>query len=200
MKLSEDPSVRYHTKIDDRLGGPYTVEGLESLVYLQKVTAETQICREGTNVFTPIKDSELSRVLFPKAQFGSGSQAPHEWAPPGRENDPAFLNRKRYRTTEAKFDDLNAKAADTPKVDVYDMLDDIRQTEIESGCDLVPENRFKISKRGRDFWLMLVAGNAIFLGGALISPNTISLVFGIAGCGLLTFGLLWSMYGVMDRY
>jgi|CXWL01.1.fsa_nt_gi hypothetical protein len=35
MKLSEDTSIRYHTKIDDRLGGPYSVEGLESLVYLK---------------------------------------------------------------------------------------------------------------------------------------------------------------------
>ena len=28
----------------------------------------------------------------------------------------------------------------------------------------------------------------------------LSMVFGIAGSGLYTFGLLWSMYGVMDRY
>jgi hypothetical protein len=200
MKLSDDTSVRYYTWVDDRMGGPYTVEGLESLVYLQKITAETLVCREGSEEFTPIKNSELSLVLFPKAKFGTGSQAPHEWAPPRRENDPAFLNRKRYRTTEAKFENVNAKAANLPKIDVYNLLDDIRQTEIESGADRVRLNRFRISKRSRDFWIMLVAGNSLFLGGALISPNTTSLVFGIAGCGLFTFGLLWSMYGVMDRY
>jgi hypothetical protein len=47
---------------------------------------------------------------------------------------------------------------------------------------------------------MLIVGNAIFLGTALLAPNTISLVFGIAGCGLFTFALLWSMFGVMDKY
>jgi len=200
MKLSEDTSARYYTWVEDSMGGPYTVEGLESLVYLQKITAETLICREGCEKFTPIKDSELSRILFPKAKFGTGSQSPHEWAPPGRENDPAFLNRKRYRFTEAKFDNVNAKAANLPKIDVYHLLDDIRQTEIASGRDQVRESRFKVSKRSRDFWIMLIAGNAIFLGGAIIAANTISLVFGIAGCGLFTFALLWSMYGVMDRY
>jgi hypothetical protein len=30
--------------------------------------------------------------------------------------------------------------------------------------------------------------------------NTTSIVFGFGGAGLYTFGLLWSMYGVMDRY
>jgi hypothetical protein len=197
MKLSDDTSVRYHTKIDDRLGGPYTVEGLESLVYLQKITADTLICREGSAEFTPIKASELGPVLFKQAVV---KQEPHEWAPPGRENDPAFANRKRYRTTEAKFDNVNAQTDHLPKIDVYDILDDIRQTEIESGMDQIRTNRFSVSKRSRDFWVMLIVGNAIFLGTALLAPNTISLVFGIAGCGLFTFALLWSMFGVMDKY
>lgn len=198
MKLKEDTSVRYHTLIDDRRGGPYTVEGLESLVYLQKINADTLITREGSEDFTPIRASELGPVLF-KQQVVT-KQAPHEWAPPGRENDPAFANRKRYRTTEAKFENVNAKAGNLPKIDVLNLLDEVRQAEIESGRDLIRRNRFRLSKRSRDFWVMLVVGNTVFLGTALLVPNTISLVFGIGGCGLFTFALLWSMYGVMDRY
>jgi hypothetical protein len=198
MKLSEDTSARYHTKIDDRLGGPYTFEGLESLVYLQKISADTLISREGSDDFTPIRASELGSVLF-KQQVVT-QKAPHEWAPPGRENDPAFANRKRYRTAEAKFENVNARAGNLPKVDVFNLLDEVRQAEVESGFDRIRPKRFRLSKRSRDFWIMLVAGNSVFLGCALIAPNTISLVFGIGGCGLFTFGLLWSMYGVMDRY
>jgi hypothetical protein len=197
MKLSKDNAVRYLTKVDEKVGGPYTVEGLESLVYLGKITADTPIAREGSDEFLPIKESDLGPVLFKQVFV---KQEPHEWTPPGKENDPAYANRKRYRTTEAQFDNVNADAAHLPKVDVYNILDDIRQTEIESGMDFVRGNRFKISKRSRDFWIMLIIGNAIFLGVPMLSPNTISLVFGIAGCGLFTFGLLWSMYGVMDRY
>lgn len=198
MKLCEDPSIRYYTKIDANLSGPYTVEGLESLVYLQKINADTLINREGSTDFTPIRASELGPVLF--RQQIVVQQAPHEWAPPGREKDPAFANRKRYRTTEAKFENVNAKTRSLPKIDVFNLLDEVRQAEIESGRDRIQLNRFRISKRSRDFWIMLVAGNTVFLGCALIAPNTISLVFGIGGCGLFTFALLWSMYGVMDRY
>ncbi len=198
MKLSEDTSVRYQIKTDDRVGGPYTIEGLETLVYLQKITADTPISREGSGEFTPIRASELGPVLF--KQQAVVKKAPHEWAPPGRENDPAFANRKRYRTTEAKFENVNASTGNVPRIDVFELLDDIRQTEIASGRDRIRPGRFRISKRSRDFWIMLITGNTLLVGGALISPNMISLVFGFAGCGLFTFGLLWSMYGVMDRY
>ncbi|HVT71727.1 MAG TPA: hypothetical protein VHD61_01215 [Lacunisphaera sp.] len=197
MKLSEDKSVRYVTKTGDQVGGPYTLEGLESLVYLQRITPDTLIAPEGSNEFEAIRATPLAPVLFKRIH---DSQSPGAWAPPGRENDPAYIQRKRYQMTAAEFDNVNARARHLPKVDVMEILDDIRQTEIESGHDFVKENRFKVSRRSRDFWIMLVVGNAIFLGVPLIAPNTISFIFGIAGCGLFTFGLLWSLYGVMDRY
>ncbi len=200
MKLTDDTSVRYHTKIDGRLGGPYTVEGLDSLVYLQRITPETLIGREGSDAFSPVKDTELCRVLFPKLQAAKASKAPHDWAPPGKENDPNFTNRKRYRFSESKFDNVNAKGAKRPKIEVHELLDEIRQTEIASGRDHVRSERFRISRRSRDFWVMIVLGNTVFMGTAICFGNTMSLVFGIAGCGLFTFGLLWSMYGVMGRY
>ena len=66
--------------------------------------------------------------------------------------------------------------------------------------DLPREGRFRISKRSMDFWFMVIVGNAVILGGAIAMQNTMSMVFGIGFSGLYTFGLLWSMYGVMDRY
>jgi hypothetical protein len=47
---------------------------------------------------------------------------------------------------------------------------------------------------------MLVLGNALLLGGGIAMQSLTSLVFAIGGMGLFTFGLLWSLYGVMDRY
>lgn len=198
MKLSEDTSVRYHTKIDDRLGGPYSVEGLESLVYLQRITPDTLIAQVGRDDFTPIRHSTLGPVLF--KNLTPIAKTPKDWAPPGKENSPDFANRTRYRFTEAKFDNLNAKNAKRGKIDVLDLLDDIRQTEIASGADHVRPTRFRISNRTRDFWLLLIAGNTVFLGTAILMQNTVSLVFGIGGSGLYTFALLWSMFGVMNRY
>jgi len=199
MKLTEDNSVRYLTKIDDRVGGPYTVEGLASLVYLQKINPDTLIGREGIDAFIPIRNSRLGLILFPGLQAGQSS-TPDVWTPPGQENDPAQINRKRYRTTEATFENVNASAADLPKIDVYDILGEIRQAEIESGHDFVRPSRWRLDKRDRDFWVVVITGNTVILGGAIAMQNTASIVFGIAGSGLFTFGLLWSMYGVMGRY
>lgn len=204
MKLSEDTSVRYHTKIDDRLGGPYSVEGLESLVYLKKINPETLIGREGTDVFTPIRESDLCTILFKHLNKDTVKKSPQAWAPPGKEKDPAYLNRKHYAFTENKFKKVNSAPGVEPRIDVQDILGDIRETEqvtmIRSGRDHVRPNRFRISKRTRDFWIAIIVGNTIFLGAGIAMQSTVSIVFGIAGCGLFTFGLLWSMYGVMDNY
>lgn len=198
MKLREDTAVRYQTKINDQIAGPYTLEGLESLVYLKRIDPDTLVAREGTGTFLPIRETELAPLLFKNLK--APSNAPHQWAPPGRENDPEFLNRTRLRLGEAKFERVADQRAPGRKVDVFELLDDIRQTEIDAGLDRIKPKRFRIDRRTKDFWIMLIVGNTVFIGGALCVPNTMSLVFGFAGSGLFTFGLLWSMYGVMDKY
>jgi hypothetical protein len=197
MKLSADTSVRYHTKIEDRLGGPYTLEGLESLVYLKKITPDTLIAREGTDDFAPIRKSEVGPALF---KHLSPQAAPQEWAPPSQENNPAFINRKRYRLGEAKFESVNDRNAKQPKIDVYNLLHEVRQAEKDAGRDLPSRTRFRISNRTKDFWIMIVVGNTVILGSGIYMQNTASIVFAIAGSGLFTFGLLWSMFGVMGKY
>lgn len=197
MKLTDDTTVRYLTMFEDRIGGPYTLEGLESLVHLRKITPDTLVCFEGTDDFFPIRKSALGLVLFKQLLQ---PQAAGEWAPPGQENDPAFVQRKRHRLGEAKFEKVNSAPGLEPRIDVLDLLDEVRQAEIESGRDLVRPHRLRFSRRNRDFWIMLFAGNGLLLGGAFCLQNTASFVFGIAGSGLFTFGLLWSMYGVMDNY
>ena len=197
MKLSEDPSIRYYVWTGETVAGPYTVEGLESLVYLQKVRADTPICREGSQTYTSLLESELGPLLFPR---GKPENKPENWAAPGMENSGAHLNRKRYQLTEANFEKVNGAPGQAPRVDVYHLLDEIRRKEIDAGFDHVRTNRFKLSKRSIDFWFMILAGNGLLLGGALVFHNPISFVFGIGGSGLYTFALIWCMYGVMDRY
>jgi hypothetical protein len=197
MKLREDPSVRYHTKIEDRLGGPYTIEGLESLVYLKKINPDTLIAREGTDTFMPIRQSEVCPALFKHLR---SKTTPQDWAPPSQENNPDFINRKRYRLGEAKFETVNRKATPGEKIDVFDLLGEVRRAEVDSGRDRLRQDRFKISRRTKDFWIMLIAGNAVIMSGGIYMQNTASIVFAIAGCGLFTFGLLWSLFGVMGRY
>ena len=200
MKLSDDTSICYYARINDLKCGPYSMEGLESLVYLQKIAPENLICREGTEVFSPIETSELRYVLFP--QIFQKKDIPGHWPPPKPRQMPipARPNRKHYRLTEAKFEKLNDDSSDSPNIAVVDILKNIREKEIESGRDHVRRRRFRFSRRSMDFWITVIAGNSLFLGGAFFMKNTASIVFGIAGSGLFTFGLLWTMFGIMDDY
>jgi len=198
LKVTEDPALRYCTKIDGLVAGPYTFEGVESLVFLHKITADTLISREGSVEFFPLKASELGPRLFPQIDQ---PKLPQDWAPPGQENLSAHANRKRYRMTEATFEKVNAAPGQVPRIEVHEILDLNRQAEIEAGLDHPPPPvRFRISKRSLDFWFMVLAGNALIIGAGIYFQNTASLVFCIGGSGLYTFGLVWCLYGVMDRY
>lgn len=179
MKLNAETEVRYQAIVGTQVAGPFTMEALQSLAYLGKITPETLVTLEGRYEFTTIKSSAyLAHMLFPRL---NQSASPHQ-------------------LTEAKFERVSDSSPPQAKVDVMEILGDIRQAEIASGRDHIRGGRFRISKRSRDFWIMLIAGNTLLVGGGIAMQNTSSIVFGFAGSGLYTFGLLWSMYGVMDRY
>lgn len=59
----------------------------------------------------------------------------------------------------------------------------------------------KASRRKRDYWVLMIAGNALFGTMALLGRGApVMFVYGLAGCALLTAGLTWVMWGVMDDY
>lgn len=67
-------------------------------------------------------------------------------------------------------------------------------------------NRVDVSKRPsrrkRDYWTLLILGNAIFITVALLSGpgNPIMFVYAIAGIGAFSAGLTWIMWHIMDDY
>lgn len=195
MHLAPDPVVRYQTQIDGKIGGPYTIEGLESLVYLRKITPETCVRLHGTADFAPIKSLPLHGILFPSPQPAPVAAPPTEAA-----SLPASGERKTYQLVEAKFEKLNAAPGTHPKLTVHELLHEIRHTEIKSGFDHVEPRRFQISRRSKDFWFLFIAGNSVFVGAMVLVPNIVVIVFAFAGTVLFSTGLLWSMFGVMGRY
>jgi hypothetical protein len=194
MKLSENTDIRYLTKQGDTIAGPYSREGHESLVYLGKITPDTLLGREGTDEFIPIRQSDLVRVLFPRLQE---KVAPKAWGRPGQSDRHDV---KEFKFGETKFTKVNTAPGAPGRIEVRQLLHEVRQAERDAGRDFVGLERFRISKRTRDFWVVLVAGNALFYGAAFFLQNTASWVFAIAGSGLFTWGLIWSMFGVMNRY
>jgi hypothetical protein len=194
MKVAADQTERYFTKTDAALGGPFTVEGLESLVYLGKANPETLISRSAVGEFIPIRSSPLFPLLFPSLQPPSAPTRKPATSP------LATGERQPYRLGEARFEKLNAAPGTHPKIAVHEILGDIRQREIASGRDHLQPGRFQISRRSKDFWFMFAAVNIFFVGSIILFPNPVNFVFGLAGSVFSSIGLLWSMYGVMDRY
>ena len=84
--------------------------------------------------------------------------------------------------------------------DVYAVLQQNRAEEKKFGLNEVQIRELK-SKRKRDFWLMLVGGNLLIIGLVIITGfNVVSVVFGLAGIVMLSLGLTWVMWQVMDKY
>lgn len=194
MKLSSDTTIRYLVKRGDEIAGPYTTEGLDSLVYLGKVTPDTPVSREGQDSFAPIRDHpDLARLLFPRLQ---ARVVPKAWGRPGQSDRHDLRD---FKFTAVKFDKVNRDDR-RGQIEVKQILREIRQAERDSGRDLIGADRFRISRRSLDFWFMMIVGNAVLYGGAFLLANTTSWVFAIAGSGLYSWGLIWSMYGVMDKY
>ena len=192
MKLSNDATVRYWALIGEEVTGPYTVEGLESLAYLGKIGPDTLICLEGQETFAAIRETGLATRLYPRLK----APTPKAWGRPG-EADRHDV--KEFKFGEVKFEKVN-DPANGKRIEVTDLLHEVRRAERDAGRDFLDGGRTRVSKRGIDFWIMLILGNAVLYVGAYFLANTTSWVFAIAGSGLYSFGLIWSMFGVMDRY
>lgn len=89
-----------------------------------------------------------------------------------------------------------------PANDIFAIQREIRAREIASGMDeLKPVGTPRRSRRRRDYWFMLVAGNLAFvLLAGLGSLNVVALVYAFSGIILYSVGLTWVMWFVMSDY
>lgn len=109
---------------------------------------------------------------------------------------------KKYDLKPREFERLNPRgpAGKGTEHDVYAILQQNRAVEQRLGLGEV-EIRKKKSRRKRDFWLLLIGGNLLVAGLVAVGRfNLISLIFGLAGMVVLSVGLTWIMWFVMDDY
>jgi hypothetical protein len=90
---------------------------------------------------------------------------------------------------------LGANAAPNRSNDVHAMLRDNLARADAAGLNDVTLPPKRISKRTRDYFLMLIGGNVVLAGGFFLQP-----IFAGAGVVLYNTGLAWIMWFVMDAY
>jgi hypothetical protein len=122
--------------------------------------------------------------------------------------DEADPPRKTYGFKPKEFERVNAprpegEAPPPPAAnDVFALREEIRRREIASGMDeLKPLAARPPDRRRRDYWMLLIVGNALlFAMAAIVGLNAMTTAFALGGALFYTLGLTWVMWGVMDRY
>jgi hypothetical protein len=90
----------------------------------------------------------------------------------------------------------SAKAGDPN--DVYAILQQNRAAETKAGGDEVEIRKVRF-RRTRDYWLMLLAGNIVLVGGGLFFGGA-AIVFALAGVIIYSLGLTWVVWQLMSKY
>ena len=109
----------------------------------------------------------------------------------------------KHTFTAARFEAVNPPStAPTPApTDVYQVLQDNLARENAAGLNAVKLQPRRRSRRKRDFWLVMIGGNlAIMASVGATNINVMTVIYGFASVILLSSGLTWIMWFVMDDY
>ncbi len=118
-------------------------------------------------------------------------------APLAKTESPA-----KYQLGTAKFESVNHPTAGPPAIDVQQMLMENVARANAAGLNELAPSPPRRSRRRRDYWLLMIGGNSLLgLIAALSGPSSpFVFVFALAGMALLSAGLSWVMWFVMDDY
>ena len=106
-----------------------------------------------------------------------------------------------YRAANSPAHPAPAAAPAPAENDVHAILRANHAANEAKGLNQVIPQEPPPSRRKRDYWLLLIAGNLLFGGFAVLTRgNPITLVFGFSGMIFFSVGLTWIMWGVMDKY
>lgn len=87
------------------------------------------------------------------------------------------------------------------RTDVHGVLQENLARANAAGINDVDLSPRPPSRRKRDYWFSLVAGNAFIIGLVLLlGLNPMTVLFGFGGVIIFSVGLTWIMWFVMDRY
>jgi hypothetical protein len=111
---------------------------------------------------------------------------------------------RKFELKRPTFERLNAPPGTQPASaahDVYAIRHELREREKASGLDALAPAPPRVSRRKRDYWLLMAAGNAGLLSLLLLGRgNVVVLVFALAGSIIFSLGVTWVMWQIMGDY
>lgn len=148
--------------------------------------------------FYAFKPREFETVNPPVAppQPPAAPPEPQAMEPPATPAPPDAREIARLATPKGKL--LATSSRLGAENDVHAILrDNLAKANAAGLNELTPKPPRK-SRRTRDYFLTLGAGNLFFIATILFRPHVA--VFAVAGMIILTLGLTWVMWFVMDDY
>ena len=102
----------------------------------------------------------------------------------------------------AKFESVNSTATSSSSVDVHQILRENLDHANRAGLNDLAPVPARPSRRRRDYWLVMAGGNLAFgfIAASVGPTKPIVFVSALAGMVLLSGGLTWAMWFVMDDY
>jgi hypothetical protein len=113
--------------------------------------------------------------------------------------------RKFYKLKEAEFERVNPLPGEpqppTTSQDVHAILRDNLDRANEAGLNALTAQERRPSRRKRDYWTLLLIGNAFFgCGLAYFGLQSVPGIFALGGMIFFSGALTWVMWFVMDNY
>jgi hypothetical protein len=137
----------------------------------------------------------------PNASADLSSVGPASAVPPASAPGAPIDVRALVRQAQTGGPLLRGSQAAGPRNDVHAILRENLDRAEAAGLNAVAPPPRRKSRRRRDYFLLIVPLN-VFLAFVAFGPfaNPMTFVYGLAGMVLVTAGLTWIMFGVMDDY
>lgn len=156
--------------------------------------------------FYGLKPRNFERVNpAPEAGSSPAAEVPSDTIPidpgPAAATDAPIDTRELARAAATNMPLLTGNAAANRDNEIHALLrENLARANAAGLNDLAPQKRRR-SRRWRDYLLSILLVNGAIIALVLwLGVNAVTFVFGLGGIAIVTTGLAWVMFGVMDDY
>ena len=107
---------------------------------------------------------------------------------------------RKFAFKARSFDQANV-ASQPPAPSVHEILRQNLAVQKSAEPEVLPHLHDRRTKRRRDYWFVMLSGNALGgLAAVILQGNIVALVYLLVFFVIFNLGLVWTMFFVMDKY